>query len=69
METIECDRSWRGKCHGELVARTSAGGSYTETCTKHYDELMSELDDIATRYPEINHLPACQCYGCSEGSY
>ena len=70
MDTMtECDRSWQGKCDGNLVARTTAGGSYTETCEKHYDALMTELADVANRYPEINHLDGCQCYGCSEGSY
>lgn len=65
----ECDRSWLSSCGGTLVARTSAGGSLTQTCELHYDMLQQELADIATRYPEINHLDGCQCYGCSEGSY
>ena len=65
----ECDRSWQSDCAGDLVARTTAGGSSTETCEKHYDALMTELADVGQRYPEIYHLDGCLCYGCSEGSY
>ena len=65
----ECDRTWDGDCEGDLVSRTTAGGFHTYTCEGHLRALQATLDDIAQRYPEINHPEYCTCYGCSEGSY
>ena len=57
-------------CEGDLWERTSRSGCTTALiCERHTYELDAELDAIAERYPEVNHLPACTCWGCSEGSW
>lgn len=69
-EDAECDRTWTGtRCGGEIVPRTTAGGFRTYTCEYHLCELDEQLQQIADRYPEINHPASCTCWGCSDGSY
>jgi hypothetical protein len=38
-------------------------------CEEHAAALETRLDEIAARYPEVNHPAGCTCWGCSEGSY
>ena len=67
----ECSRGYDGSpCSGELFTRTSRSGCTTSTiCEGHAAALEDQLDQIAERYPEVNHPDGCGCWGCSEGSY
>jgi hypothetical protein len=74
-ETVDCtsdscSRAWEGPCEGELFTRVSRSGLTVSTiCELHAGELEASLDAVAERYPEVNHLDGCTCWGCSDGSY
>lgn len=69
--TETCSRDYSGgACDGELFLRTSRSGlTQAWICEFHAGVLESQLDSIASRYPEVNHSPYCTCWGCSDGSY
>lgn len=67
----ECSRAGDGfACEGKLVDRVSRSGLTVSTmCEGHMWSLEEKLDDVARRYPEVNHPYGCTCYGCSDGSW
>lgn len=68
--TGKCSRAYQGGCAGELFDRVSRSGLTVSTiCEAHAADLEAELDAVAERYPEVNHLDGCTCWGCSDGSY
>ena len=59
-----------GPCQGELFVRVSRSGLTSSTiCEFHAGELEASLDNIASRYPEINHPEYCGCHGCTGNPY
>lgn len=63
---MECTRGPEG-CGGEVFLRTSRSGCTTAPiCARHAEELEAALDDVARRYPEVNHPEFCLCPGCRD---
>lgn len=64
----KCSRAGDGfACEGELFDRVSRSGLTVSTiCEGHAWSLEEQLDEIAERYPEVNHPEFCDCHGCRD---
>jgi len=64
LEGEECTRGPEG-CGGNVFMRTSRSGlTVAPICEQHCVELETRLDEVAQRYPEVNHPDGCLCRGC-----